>query len=239
MQLNVLITASPIPSHPRIDIVKETILSLGNLKYHESTVLESCKIVIAHDAARRNSNPYETYLANLLEWVVEQNYDIEIVVADEWGCLVGNIRHGFQFVTSEYVLIVQHDMPFRASSSSNSIDMFQVIQDMKAHPELKCVRFNKRKNTKTGFDAVSNLFGEQLKAQNYVYTRTPAWSDNNHLCKSVYYTDIVLKECKDGQFMEKILHPKAHKNHAKYGMYLYGPPNAPACIAHTDGRNKK
>ena len=109
---------------------------------------------------------------------------------------------------------------------------------MEENDNIKYIRFNKRKNIKEGFDALNNLFGLQVKQENYTYTRTPAWSDNNHLCLTGYYTDIVMKECPDGCPMEKILHGK-NKNeeiHNKYGTYLFGELNYPQVIKHTDGR---
>ena len=113
---------------------------------------------------------------------------------------------------------------------------------MDENDNIKYVRFNKRKNIKAGFDALNHLFGLQVKQENYTYTRTPAWSDNNHLCLTRYYTDIVMKECPDGcAAMEQSLHGK-NKNeeiHNKYGTYLFGKLNHPQVINHTDGRKFK
>ena len=103
---------------------------------------------------------------------------------------------------------------------------------------IKHVRFNRRKNIKAGFDSINNLFGLQVKQKNYTYTRTPGWSDQNHLCLTSYYTNIVMNECSDGKFMEVQLHGK-NKNeeiHKKYGTYLFGELNNPQVIKHTNGR---
>jgi len=62
---------------------------------------------------------------------------------------------------------------------------------MKTNPELKHVRFNKRANLKQASDALNDLFGKQLVSTNYTYTRTPSWSDQNHICLSKYYRDII------------------------------------------------
>jgi hypothetical protein len=88
------------------------------------------------------------------------------------------------------------------------------------------------------FDAQNDLFGEQQKGINYFYTRTPCWSDQNHICTTAYYRDIILNECKDGSFMEHRLidKSKTEEIHKKYGTYIFGPLDEPAYITHTDAR---
>jgi hypothetical protein len=120
-------------------------------------------------------------------------------------------------------------------------DIQKVIYDMEENDNIKYVRFNKRKNIKAGFDALNHLFGLQVKQKNYTYVRTPAWSDNNHLCLKEYYTEIVMKECLDDTCMEWQLHGKNENEelHKKYGTYLFGELNHPQVIKHTDGRKTK
>lgn len=78
------------------------------------------------------------------------------------------------------------------------------------------------------------------KNKKIIYTKTPAWSDNNHICLTQYYKDIIMKECSDGYPMESKIQGKINKKtHKKYGTYLFGELNHPKIIRHTDGRNKK
>ena len=53
---------------------------------------------------------------------------------------------------------------------------------MKVNSALKHIRFNKRANIKVLFDAQNELFGREERGINYSYTRTPCWSDQNHIC---------------------------------------------------------
>jgi hypothetical protein len=137
------------------------------------------------------------------------------------------------FVHSKYILIVQHDLPFRAP-----VNMMHVIEDMIQCPELKHVRFNKRHNIKEGTDALNDLFGKQLYAIHNTYTRTPSWSDNNHISLTEYYRKVVFV---DGGhcFPEHSLITKSVNEsiHNKYGTYLYGSLNHPPTIRVIDGRN--
>ena len=225
---SIIITASYIPSHPSIEFIKCTIESLENIHMKNYT-----QIILAHDYST-NSN-FHTYLINLKEYIADKSH-IQIVICDKHGHLTGNIRNAFELVQTEYVLIIQHDLPF-----IREFEIEKVIEDMTNNPELKHIRFNKRANIKVGSDAINDLFGKQLISLNYIYTRTPSWSDNNHLCRTDYYRDIVLKECKNGKPMESYLITKSNTEviHNKYGTYLLGQMNEPAYIKHIDGRCRK
>lgn len=224
--LSIIITGSFIPQHPKIKIIQETIESLHLINMPSDT-----EIILAHDY--NNHINYKKYLENLNKYITSFS-NIKIVERKDHGHLTGNIRNALQYVNSKYILIIQHDLPF-----ISKFDIQKIIYDMEENDNIKYVRFNKRKNIKTGFDELNNLFGLQVKQKNYTYTRTPAWSDNNHLCLTSYYTDIVMKECPNGIPMEVYLHGK-NKNeetHKKYGTYLFGELNYPQVIKHTDGRN--
>ena len=147
------------------------------------------------------------------------------------GFLTGNIKTALEHVDSNYILIVQHDFPFVQYPN-----LIEIIQDMDHNPELKHVRFNKRANLKIRSDAVNDLFGKQLISINNTYTRTPSWSDNNHICKTSYYINLVFieggKRFPESDLINNI---KTLKCHDKYGTYLYGPLEYPKVINHTDG----
>jgi hypothetical protein len=225
---SVIITASFIKSHPSIDFIKYTIDSLKHINMHKDT-----PIILAHDYS--SDSNYNKYLENLKNYISDKK-NIQIVVRDTHGHLTGNIRNAFNFIKTKYVLIIQHDLPF-----VRDFKIEKVINDMIKNPELKHVRFNKRENKKKGSDSLNNLFGKQIKSQNYTYTRTPSWSDNNHLCSSEYYRDIILKECKDGRAMESYLIKKSttEEIHNRYGTYLFDAINKPLYIKHIDGRRSE
>jgi hypothetical protein len=190
----------------------------------------STQIIIAHDYSPEAN--YAKYLENLSLYVADKPH-IQIVVRETHGHLTGNIRHAFQYINSPYVLIIQHDLPF-----TRPFIIDKVVNDMILNPELKHVRFNKRANQKAGWDALNGLFGKQIASKNYTYTRTPAWSDQNHLVHADYYRELVFKECKDGTFMESQLHGRSidELTHQKYGTYIFGELDTPAFIRHLDGR---
>jgi hypothetical protein len=223
---SIIITASLITSHPSIEFIKCVIESLKYIHMDKDT-----PIIIAHDYS--TDSRFKEYITNLNKYILDYK-NINIVIRNSHGHLTGNVRNAFNFINTKYVLIIQHDLPF-----IRDFEIGKVIEDMEKKPELKHIRFNKRTNKKVASDALNDLFGKQIVSKNYTYTRTPSWSDQNHLCRSEYYRDIILKECDDGKFMESYLITKSQTEeiHNKYGTYIFGKLNEPAYIKHIDGRN--
>jgi len=226
--LTIIITASYIPSHPSIKLIQEVIDSLKLL-----SLPDDIKIILAHDFS--NHPDYIQYLKNITEFVKDKK-NFQVVQRTTHGHLVGNVRNALKHVDSEYILLVQHDLKF----NKRPIDIMKVVEDMKENPCLKHIRFNKRCNRPTNCDSHFGLFGKEIKAKNFTYTRTNAWSDNNHICPTKYYTDIVMTECRDGKAMEHFLLMKSknEKIHEKYGTYLFGPVEDRSYINHLDGRRE-
>ena len=234
MNLSVIITSSFIPSHPSIKIIKQTIESL------ELINTSDVPIIIAHDYS--DDIKYHKYFDNLSEYIKAKS-NISIVKRSTHGHLTGNIRNAINFVKTKYILIIQHDLKF-----IKKFDIKKIIYDMYLNRNLKHVRFNRDKTTSDGPMSMDNalhrdrwgkkLFGLQLKYKNYTYTRTPGWSDNNHICLTSYYKDLILKECNDGSAMEHNYKKKIRTEeiHNKYGTYIYGALNQEPVIEHTDGR---
>lgn len=227
-KFTVVIAASFIPSHPSINVIKETI---NSLKYISED--QNFPIILAHDFS--NNAKYIEYVDNLVNYISNDNRII-FKMRDTHGHLVGNIKNIIDLINTKYILMMQHDLPF-----IREFEIAKIIEDLELYPQVKHLRFNKRHNLKKAWDSTSDIFGDQLIGKNYSYTRTPAWSDQNHLCLTSYYKDIVLKESKDGTFMENTLYkkPSTENGHKKYGTYLFGEYNASPTIKHTDGgRNK-
>ena len=235
MNYSIIITASFIPSHPSIKIIRQTIESLQLIN-----VSDNIPIIIAHDYS--DNSQYKKYFDNLSEYIKDKP-NINVVKKSSHGHLTGNIRNAMNFVTTEYVLIIQHDLKF-----IEKFDIENIIYDMYLNRNLKHVRFNLMKTTSNGPMTMDNalhrdrwgkkLFGLQLKCKNYSYTRTPGWSDNNHICLTSYYKDLILTECNDGSAMEHNYKKKIRTEeiHNKYGTYIFGPLNQGPVIEHTDGR---
>lgn len=227
-ELCIVVTCSPIPSHPSIEVVQKTLESLRSML----TFPSNTKFILAHDYG--DSVSYKLYLDSLGKYI-NNTHDTIIVQLDKKGYLTGNLKNAFQVVDSKYVLIVQHDFPF-----IKEVNLINVIHDMDNNPSLKHIRFNKRINHKIASDSLNDLFGLEVTGLHHTYTRTPSWSDNNHICLASYYRDIVFKHGGE-RFPEKSLIAKSTDEsiHNFYGTYLYGQVGQNAVIYHIDGKRYK
>lgn len=236
-KFSVIITASYIKSHPEIRYIKAVIdsLKLCNID------INKVNIILSHDGLINNKsenieiiNNYHKYLENLINHYKTYS-NIKIINLDKHGHLTGNVQNALQYINTKYILIIQHDLPFR-----KKFDINKIIEDMEKNEELKHIRFNKRRNIKHKWDN-NDLFGYILKSKNYNYTRTGAWSDINHLTRTDYYKNIIMNECKDGTSMEWNFRNKINNksNHKKYGTYLFGDTSNKRMINNLDGRRNK
>ncbi len=228
--ITILLASSPIPSHPSTRLISSVLSSLRFIK----DLKKDTKVLIAQDGCDDSDvlPTYDRYLHKLERLLDRSPLNSRIVRNPIRGHLTGNIRNAIQFVDTKYVLMLQHDLPF-----VTEFEIYPVIEDMEATPSFKHIRFNRRSNVKAKWDAQSDLFGKQMQGKNCTYTRTGAWSDQNHLSTVDYYKTIVLSEVSDGTFMESVLNERSHRDHERYGTYIYGGVGHPAMIRHIRGRN--
>ncbi len=240
-RLAVIVTASVIPSHPDIRIIKNTIESLNLINLPIKSI-----IVLAHDACNDENkvNDYNEYLNNLSKFIETRNdfKRFRICVRENHGHLVGNVRNAMEFlkrkIDPEFVLVIQHDLTF-----SRTFDIQKIVEDMKSPSgkSLKHVRFTKRKVGCHHADGIiPEIYGKVVKCNNYKYTSTGIWSDNNHISPFSYYENIIMKECPNGTAMELVIGGVSNwERHEKYGTYLFGVDKDLASIYHLDGRKSK
>lgn len=228
--LTIIITASVIPSHPDITIIKETMKSLELINHKNS------KIILAHDYSDKKE--YKAYLKNLEDYVKNMD-NVQIVVRDDWGHLTGNVRNAMKYVKTKYVLLVQHDFPF-----IQKIDIHKVIEDMEKDSKLKNVRFNQFNNNQIiGWEKdfnKHNLYNKYKINQNYKYFSTPNWSDNNHICSTEHYNKVILSMCKDKTPMERNFFgiERDEKYIEKFGTFIFGDMSTKKFLNHLDGAER-
>ena len=235
MKFDIIITASHIPTHPSIYMIKRTIKSLRYINYQGK---KRVSVYLAHDYS--NKNKYLVYIENLKLYCKEYNnklgsFKLIIVQRKSHGNLVGNIRNALKYVENEYLLIIQHDFPF-----CKNFKISTILQDMEENKMLKHIRFNKRSNYERACDKDPvkfwNLYNIREK-NNYISTL--CWSDNNHLTRKSYYENTVMKKSKDGGAMEDFLNKKKKNRSIEthYGTYIFGEIGETKYINHMDGRN--
>lgn len=103
----IVITTSPIPSHPKTDIIEETIKSIRHYYNNE--------IVILIDGIRKEQedkrSQYTEYIKNLL-WKCNFEYENIIpVVFEQHKHQSGMVRWVLEYIDTPLVLFVEHDTP--------------------------------------------------------------------------------------------------------------------------------
>ncbi|MFQ6539810.1 MULTISPECIES: hypothetical protein [Aphanothece] len=190
---------------------------------------------------------YDDYFANLSKSKSVRRARAKILRAPSWGHLSGTIKYALTFVKSKYVLIMQHDLPF-----IRAIPLGTCIDAMEAHPRIRHLRFNWRRNIPAGYDASGPRgdakqerpeFFSQLQfllpnASHFNVMQTLGWSDINHLCRTTYYEEVILPLL-DGRKTapEHLVNKFACKaTHGLFGTYIYDSFESPPAIKHLDGR---
>lgn len=231
IKFNIIVTASYIPKHPSTTMICKTIKSLSYINYQGP---KKINVYLAHDFS--NEMKYMEYLNKLEQYCIEYNdinksFNLKVIIRKSHGHLVGNVRNALKYVDSEYLLIIQHDLPFCKHFIIN-----EVLQDMEENSELKHIRFNKRKNYELGWDIDNvNYWNNYNVRGRKNYISTLCWSDNNHLTRKSYYNDIIMNKCKDGGPMERFLN-EINTKQSHLGTYVFGEIGEKKYIKHLDGR---
>ncbi len=235
-KLTVIVLCHPIESHPNTQIVQTTLKSLSYLKEVE---IEA--VIVSHDYPRIFAS--KTLKHNYMEYrkrigrigiEFEKKYQVRIMFARKFGHLVGNIRHALSQVSTDYILLVQQDMPFVRETN-----IHELLELMEREPQIKHVRFNKNQNIRRGWDAGSaerkNFYSETNTDPKLI--QTLAWSDENHLTTKKYYEQVVLPIVgKLKTFPESVLNQLSNEEtHSLFGTHIVGQLNEAPLINHLDG----
>ncbi len=237
--VTVVVTASPIPSHPSNEILFETLDSLGNLGLDPNT-----KIIVAHDGVRPDllTSFVETRYREYIRRVTVRTSsmpNVHVSTLPTWGHLAGNIAHALEFVDTPYVLVVQHDLPF-----VRPCPVHRVIQAMSSNSEIQHVRFNRFPSAYAGADASTPKRRRFLKSYEFetpsgsvTLIRTLIWSDNNHLCRTEYYRNTILpligRRKRPPEIVSGLVSRRTHKI---FGTYVFADSLEEPMISHLDGR---
>jgi hypothetical protein len=237
--LTVVILAHPVKSHPSLNLILKTYNSLSKLNLPSNT-----KIILSHDAPKTDLSKemisqFNNYLLELRQYF-RYSENVIITVTPKHKFLSGNIRHALSFIKTKYVLLMQHDLAFRAN-----VNIASLLEVMSSNDQIKHVRFNKRDNNiREGWDFYIKQRAEFIREDTFQTSagevklfRTLAWSDQNHLTTVEYYKKLVLPLCRNFRvYPEDMLNPFTRPQlFSVFGNFVYGALDAPATIEDLDG----
>lgn len=238
-KLSVIISASPSPTHPSTHLILET---LESLKYLD--LPKGIKTILAHDGLRHESRElldnYEKYLKDLANIIHDQEA-LHLHLNKEWTHLNGVLREAVDQISTKYVLVLQHDLPFM-----KRIDLANLIEFMEKNSEIKHVRFSKSKEPYL-WDVDPRYRKNYFLRHHFsndgvemVLTKTLGWTDNNYLCTKEYFEKVIFPITRK----EKIF-PESAMNLASsrftinlFGNWRYGDIEDGPFIKHTNGRGE-
>jgi hypothetical protein len=238
----VIITSNFIPISPSLAMINKTIQSL----HHLQGLCPTSPLIITvdgmHPRLRSKHNNTDERLAQYVQALKEAyNQDHHTILASNRTIDLTNcVQKAIKQVKTEFVYIIQHDMPF-----VQDINHAAIVKTMDEYPDvLRLVRFNLRSNEKRNIED-GTCYNETtpVDAINGInLIKTWIWSDNNHLTRKSYYEEMFrLFQEKLGhnpRFMEWYMRGAGEKNCSYWGTFYYGRHGLPPTIGHLDGQRK-
>jgi hypothetical protein len=248
-KVTVITTTSPIKSNPRTDMIEATQQSL-----HMIPALRDCKKIIVFDGFNEGGygsiphkslqdikEDYVEFKRRMQQLVDDPNNiyfkNTELLFLDEFQHQAWAVRAAMEHVTTPFVYIHQHDFLI-----IREFDVVNMIRTMEDNLTVKLIRVCNGENNPNYFDGPVDTY---VEGTSYVpLVRTFRFSDCEHFTTVKYYHDVVFPRVHGKCFAEFwMMEPgfKEHqqemlKNHAYYGMYVYGRMGEPTCLHHLDGR---
>ena len=212
--LTVILTTSPIKSHPSTEIIDKTIKSFDYING-----LNSCKkFIICDGYAIIENNRYKSgkiteecasHYKEYINSITNKFCNTTIIKRDKRYGFAENVKYALNnLVKTEFVIVIQHDQIFL-----RSIDLKSVIFTMLNHSDINYIGFvSKQTSNYESFlqskynqfyrDFLAHLHVDGLLMKNnlsellnyrYGLSLLPLvfWYDKPHICKTSYYKDYV------------------------------------------------
>ena len=243
--ITTIITTAPQPSIPSPTLIINTLKSLEIV-----SLFKTSPIIIGFDGCtvvHKNLDPkcktvyscpiYEQYKENVKREATKVFPNVKFVELGTRGCLSSLLYSCIQHVQTQFVNIVQQDLPI-----VKYFDAENVLLAMENNTSMDLVRYSFGTN-KSHEKYTHNMCGKTLPKLTIIrrglkFTQCSQWSDNNHIAKVDHYRNLVWPNTNTHSFMEHQIACYPVDNGYKKIWYL-GEPDDGDFIYHTDGRNTK
>lgn len=231
--ITILITTSPIPSHPKLDILEETIF--GMREYTD------CKIIILFDGVYESlasrTEDYEKYKWKVISNMLAGKYgDCEYMLFPHHRHQINMTRDALKkMVTTPLILFVEHD-----TKIINEIPFQQICELVKTSTKTNLVKFNIFEKIPSEHSYL--MIGTETE-MGIPLTRTIQWSQRPHIAKANWYREILFDYFDDGQIgmIEDVMHSVVIRKYSElgydtFGLAIYTPEGNQLRSYHSDGR---
>jgi hypothetical protein len=226
-KITVLLTTSPIPSHPSTDIIEETIESVRHW-LPDSVILILMDGVRPEQADRQEA--YAEFLHRLTGLAIFRMRNIHIAPFMVHTHQAAMVRQALELVATPHLLFMEHDTPlvidceipfagFVEVLDGNFIQLIRLLHEAEIHPEHM------------------HLMSYSLIDCGLPFTRTMQFSARPHLARKDFYERLLARFSKDANcFVEDLAHSICQENAEDWPMAIYTPEGNKKRSYHTDGR---
>lgn len=228
--VTVLIPTSPIPRHPNTDLIEECLKSIRGY-------FETARIIIMADGVRKQvesrREQYEEYRRRMSEKVSRFEYGrCEMAYSLEPEQQSGVLLHVLPFVTTPYVLFVEHDAILRHDPQIRWWSIFKALEDQ----TLNMVRFY-------NWDHVpwkdhEYLMRGDIEVEGTRFVKTVQFSGWPFVARTDYLRQLMKEHCNVRSFMiETALYgPVLREPWEKNKIAIYAADEQSRMFTHRDGR---
>lgn len=237
--ITVLLSTSPIPSHPDTTIIETTVASIRERLPDATIIVMVDGVSPGHEHRRAD---YNEYVRRLL-WLTNHRWGrCYPIVADEWMHQANMTRLALDMVRTPTVLFMEHDTPLE-----QDIPFGQLVQPIfDGHADLIRLHFE---SEILGVHRHLMLDREPQMVSGVPLVRTYQWSQRPHLASTLYYRER-LDQCvgPDARcFIEDVVIgvvERTYLSDQRYGWYrnrlfIYTPPGNIRRSHHLDGRGEE
>lgn len=180
-RITAVITSSPIPSHPDVWCLEETIKSVRER-------LPDIEIVVVFDGVRPEqvelAGDYHEYIRRCLWKANFEWHNVLPVVMPAWGHQANSTRYALQFVNTPNMLFMEHDTPIVGEVPWDELidqidggvaNVIRLHQDVEIHADHERVMLDR---------VPQNINGVPMR-------RSAAWWQRPHLASTDFYRHMI------------------------------------------------
>lgn len=230
--ITVIIPTSVLPSHPKLDIIEET---LATIRTH----LPKSEIILQIDGLRKEQEDrkkdYDEYKNQILWNCLHKYSNVLPVVFDEHHHQSGMLRETIDLIKTPLMLYVEGDCPL----TPDEVIDWDLCKQFIYNGEANTIRFH--------FEAQIPLEHESLMLGiKGKFMKTYQWSQRPHLSTVMYYKEVVMPTLEKKFFIEDTFHGVVMNDWYdngiigwnKHRLWIYHPNNKNIKRSYTlDGRN--
>jgi hypothetical protein len=226
-EITVLISSSPIKSHPSTHIIDETITSIRER-------LPDQPVIVMQDGVRDHQADYRERYAEYLENLDAKWGDSALILQSANHMhQAAMTRSALAYVRTPVILFMEHDTPLTGPQIP-----WEELGRYLVNGDANVIRFMHESHVLPDHEHLTLDHGTPL-------TKSIQWSQRPHLARKDYYDHILANYFSDqsNTFIEDRMHGKLQELYDVHGLwdgyYLYTPEGDQKRSYHSDGRENE